>query len=53
MCESPLCMTENEAVTLCKAAQVKGCVFHVMNPFCFFPMVIMVLLLTFLYLIDA
>ena len=39
MCESPLCMTENEAMTLCKAAQVQGCVFHIINPYCFFPMI--------------
>lgn len=42
MCESPLCMTENEALTLCKAASVKGIVFHIINPFCYDPMIIFV-----------
>lgn len=47
MCESPLCMTENEALTLCKAASVKGIVFHIINTFCYDPMILLVKLTSF------
>ena len=38
LCKSPLCTTELEATTLKKAADVKGLIFHVINPFCYYSM---------------
>ena len=53
MCESPLCMTENEAITLYKASQVQDCVFHIINPYCFYPMIHTVLFIDTSLLLDT
>ncbi|KAK8828412.1 hypothetical protein WA556_004825, partial [Blastocystis sp. ATCC 50177/Nand II] len=39
MCSSPLCLTEAEAVMLCKASLVQGNTFHIINPLRFYGMV--------------
>ena len=39
MCQSPICFTEGEAITLYNTASSNGLVFHIANPYCFYGMI--------------